>query len=83
MRSLDANFSSLEIFVENLTSKSFYIGCVETWGIKNVIFFKLEGYKMNHTEGDLSIADGIAVYVRNDVIENTEIIEAEYHQYQY
>ena len=48
---------------------------VETWRIKNANFFKLEGYKMYHTEGDLSIADGIAVYVRNDVIENTEIIE--------
>ena len=39
IRSLNSNFSSLEIFVESLTSKPFYIACVETRSIQNAHFF--------------------------------------------
>ena len=74
IRSLNANSNELEILIESLSIKPFYIICTETWQIKNSNFFEIQGYNMYYSEGELSIADGIVIYVRNDINETTEVI---------
>lgn len=46
IRSLNANFLNLEVFIESLVSKPFYIVCAETWQMEHSKFFCLQGYKM-------------------------------------
>lgn len=75
IRSINANFASLEIFVESLISKPFYICCSEAWVIDNPNFFQLNGYNMYYNESDLNKADGVVVYIKDCIIEETEIVQ--------
>lgn len=49
-RSMNANFASLEIFIESLASKLFYICCSEAWTIDNPNFCQINGYNMYYNE---------------------------------
>lgn len=75
IRSIDANFESLEIFVASLYIKPFYICCTESWNIVNNNFYNLAGYRMYYNESKLNRADGVVIYIKSDIIEETEIIE--------
>lgn len=75
IRSLNSNFPKLEILIRSLSTKPYYIVCAESWYVQHVNFFKIVGYKMYYNESILNRVDGLVVYIKDDIMENTEIIE--------
>lgn len=73
IRSIEANFPNLEVLVESLITKPFYIVCVETWTVKHSNFYILPEYKMYYNDSTVSKADGVIVYILKEIVENTEI----------
>lgn len=75
IRSLNANFTSLQTFVESFKVQPTIIICTETWNIEFLSYFKLPGYKIYHNESCINQNDGVVMYVKEYVNETTEIVE--------
>ena len=75
IRSINSNFNQLQLLISRLEFKPFIIVCVETWYVEHENFFQLPGYHMYYNEGQLNIADGVIVYVLNDIVHEAEVIE--------
>lgn len=75
IRSLDANFNKLQIFIERLEIKPCIIICVESWNLDYSNYFVLQGYKMFYNNSRINKSDGVVVYIEDSIEENTEIIE--------
>lgn len=75
IRSLNANFTSLQTFVESFEVQPTVIICTETWNIEFLPYFKLPGYKIYYNESRINQNDGVVMYFKEYVNETTEIIE--------
>ena len=49
--------------------------CTETWNIKSINLYKLDGYNLHYSEGNLNIADDVIVYVKKNVRYGVNIIK--------
>ena len=74
IRSLNANFNKLSILIKQLTCKPTVIVCSETWNLKFPKMYKLEGYKMFYNKSQIDKADGVVMYIKDNLKENTEIL---------
>lgn len=63
VRSLNANFEMLKVFIERLKYKPHVIVCAETWLIKDVNFFKFSNYNAYYNESCINQADGVLIFV--------------------
>ena len=75
IRSLNEDFEKLEVFLKSLNNKPSVIICSETWIIKHVELFKLSEYKIFYNDSKINKADGVVVYIRNDISQDTKISE--------
>ncbi|XP_031788781.1 uncharacterized protein LOC116417823 [Nasonia vitripennis] len=75
IRSLNANFNKLEIFIKSLKIKPSIIVCTETWKMFNCQIFTLKGYKLYYNNGKINQNDGVVVYIQDGISETTEVIE--------
>ena len=55
--SMNANFDELEITIKSMKIKPDIFICTETWNIKSVNLYKIEGYDLHYSEGTINIAD--------------------------
>ena len=75
IRSLNANYNKLEIFIKSLKTKPNIIVCSETWNLPNPQLFRIQGYKLYYNNSFINQNDGVVVYIKEFVTEITEIIE--------
>lgn len=75
IRSLNSNYESLKILIKRLKIKPYIIVCAETWKLDHHEYYKIDGYKIYYNSGHLNKADGVVVYIKEGVEEDTEIIE--------
>lgn len=73
VRSLDANFSSLELFMERLKSKPDILICTESWRLQNINFYKIKEYVHYYNHSDINQSDGVVIYVRKGISHRLEI----------
>ena len=75
VQSIDAHFSEFEILVKNIKKQPDVIVCTETWHIKSINLYRLDGYKMYHSESKVTSADGVLVYVKNNLSTRVKIFD--------
>lgn len=68
VRSLNCHFNELSTTIQTFKNKPSIIVCTETWKLKLPNLYNLDGYRMHYSEGDLTDADGVVVYMRNDLL---------------
>lgn len=73
IRSLNANFDSLEILIEQMKNKPIAIICCETWNLECYNYFKIEKYKIYYNGSKINKNDGVVLYIREDVRDTTVI----------
>lgn len=74
IRSLNANHTKLEAFIENLEYKPSIIICSESWNLEYHNYFSLPNYKMYYNYSKINQADGVIVYISEHINESTSII---------
>ena len=74
IRSLNANFSQLEMLIESLTIKPTVIVCSETWNFSYYQYFQISGYNRYYNESRINQNDGVVMYLKNNLIVDTETI---------
>lgn len=75
VRSLDKNFSHLQVFLENLKFKPHLVVCTETWNLDFCQYYTIKGYKIFYNNSYRNAADGVVMYVREDLpIEESKIV---------
>lgn len=75
IRSLNANFTNLQLFIGNLDTAPSVIVCTETRVLQSYMFFSLPGYKMYYNHSEINITDGVVVYIKEDISESTEVVK--------
>lgn len=75
IRSLNANFHKLLVFINSLKVKPCIIVCTETWKLEHYTFFKIDDYKMYYNDSNINKSDGVIIYIREDIEETTEIVQ--------
>lgn len=65
----------MEVLVEGLKSKPFDICCTDVWAVEILNFYKLSGYSMYYNKSKLNRADGVVIYIRENISEESEIIK--------
>lgn len=71
IRSLNANFAKLQIFIESLEVKPSIIVCTETRRLEHYEFFNISGYKIYYNEGDINITDGVVIFIKDLINDDT------------
>ena len=66
---LNANHDKLELLVNRLLNKPSVIVCSETWRPHQGGLYQISGYKLYLNGSEINKADGVAVYMRNSIIE--------------
>ena len=74
IRSTNANFQQLEVFLETLHQKSKIIFLTETWTIPYTGLHHLEGYDLMYNNSQIIKADGTAAYIDKTRQANSRII---------
>ena len=67
VQSLNSNFELLATFLMSLDTRPSLLVCTKTWKIGCEQMFHLEGYYMHYNRSRLNAADGMVVYVREDL----------------
>ena len=77
VRSINKNLSSLELYIDQLILKPDVIICSEAWLQVAYGMIKLNGYKHYNNESMMNKADGVIIYVRDNIKHsvNIEIID--------
>lgn len=75
IRSLNANYNKLLVFINNLKIKPCIIICTETWNLEHKEIFNIPNYKMFYNDSKINKADGVVVYISDDINEDTEIVQ--------
>lgn len=75
VRSLNANYNKLRIFIDCLKTKPCVIVCTETWYLNYYKYLALSGYKIFYNNSNINKSDGVVVYIEDSVNESTKIIE--------
>ena len=74
IRSLKNNLEKLELLLNRLRRKPIVIVCTETWMLQYIELYNLPGYNLRYNESNINKSDGVILYIKNDVIGNTETI---------
>ena len=74
IRSLNNNLDKLELLLNRLRRKPTVIVCTETWMLQHIGLYNLPGYNLRYNESNINKSDGVILYIKNDIIENTETI---------
>ena len=74
IRSLNANFSQLEMLIESLTIKLTVIVCPETWNLSYYQYFQIPGHNIYYNESRINQNDGVVMYLKNNLIVDTETV---------
>ncbi|KAL7288544.1 hypothetical protein TKK_0017286 [Trichogramma kaykai] len=77
IRRLNNNIGLLEAYVTGLTVKPKVIICTETWLLECPNLYNMCNYKTYYNHGNINMADGVVIYVRDDVIHSVKIVEYE------
>lgn len=75
IRSINANHTNLQVFIESLEIEPSIIICTETWNIGHLGYFNLPEYKLYYNHSKLNQNDGVVIFFKNYITEVTEIIE--------
>ena len=67
VNSVNAKFDELAVIIKMMKIKTDIFICTETWNIKSINLYKLDGYNLYYSEGNLNIADGVIVYVKKNI----------------
>ena len=73
IRSIEANFKELEVFLHTLKFKPSIIFLSETWFIPHLGFFELDGYDLIYNASTITKADGTIAYVSKKMDCDTNI----------
>ena len=71
IRSLNANFEKLLVFLKSLEIKPNIIVCSESWELKLPKMYQIKGYKMYYNNSSINRADGVVTYIKDEILENT------------
>ena len=74
IRSLNNNLEKLELLLNRLRRKPTVIVCTETSMFQRIGLYNLLGYNLQYNESNIQKSDGVILYIKNDIIENTETI---------
>ena len=74
IRSLNKNLSNLQVFIKGLEVKPCIIVCTETRVLDHYKYFALDEYKIYYNNSKINVTDGVVIYVKNHIIENSEIV---------
>ena len=75
IRSLNNDLEKLELLLNRLTRKPTMIElCTETWMLKHNGLYNSPGYNLQYNKSNINKSDGVILYIKNDIIENTETI---------
>ena len=55
------------------------IVCTETWMLQHIGLYNIPGYNLRYNESNINKSDGVILYIKNDIIENTETINGRIH----
>ena len=47
---------------------------METWMLQHIGLYNLPGYNLRYNESNINKSDGVILYIKNDIIENSETI---------
>ena len=77
IRGLKTNFKNLEVFIEMLCTKPDLIVCSESRYLEFFELYNLTNYKLHYNHSYINKADGVVVYVNDNLTETTktEIID--------
>lgn len=75
IRSINANFCKLNVFIENLEVKPCIIVCTETRILEHYTAFSLDGYKIYYNNSKINITDGVILYIKDNIKEETDTIK--------
>lgn len=75
VRSMNENFEKLQVFLDSFKNKPNVIVCSETWIIHHIEFFKLPEYNIYYNYSKINKADGVVMYVKKDIIQETKTIK--------
>ena len=75
IRSLNANFERLQIFIKRLNVKPYVIICAESWKLDHYLYYKLNGYNIYYNNGNINKSDGVVVYVKENLEQITNTVE--------
>lgn len=67
IRSIDQNYEELLLLINSLTEKPDIIICTETWKFLSLDKYAIDGYKIYHNNSVLNKADGVIVYVSENI----------------
>lgn len=71
IRGLNTNFNKLLVFIESLEVKPCIIVCSECRKLEKYQVFNITGYKIYYNEGNVNSADGVVIFIRDFIDENT------------
>lgn len=74
IRSISKNFDELSIVLESLKTKFEIIILSETWQIKDIHLFHLDGYEIEYSAGTFNQNDGVVMFIKNTINYKTEVI---------
>lgn len=74
IRSLNAKFEKLEVFIDNLNIKPSIIVLSEKWFVQHSNFYNLAGYNSFYNNSFINKADGVCMYIKNNISAETDTI---------
>lgn len=74
IRSLNANLALLETYINNLIEKPLVIVCSETWNLIDENIYNISGYNIFYNKGKINKADGVVVFIKQNVEHTVETI---------
>lgn len=76
IRSLNANFEKLQLFIKGLKIKPDVIVCTEVWKLIHYQYYKMKDYKLYYNHGDINKNDGVVVYIRENIEHTSDTVVA-------
>ena len=73
IRSLNANFHKILVFLKSLVKKPCIIVCTETCNLEHYEYFNIPRYNMYYNNSKINVSDDLVIYVSDCLTESTEI----------
>ena len=74
IRSLNANFHKLLVFLKSLVIKPCIIVCTDTGNLEHYEYYNIPGYNIYYNNSKINISDGLVIYVSDYITETTEVL---------
>lgn len=75
VRRLNVNITLLESYIASLSFQPQIVVCSETWILENPNLYKIDNYKIYYNNGNINSADGVVIYIREDIVHTVNIVE--------